>query len=290
MKVKQILNDLEVVPSKRRGQNFLLNQDACRSIFNFAEIEQNAAVLEIGPGLGALTEQILERTKQIALVEIEQKFCEHLLITFSELNPELLFNKSFVDIDLDLICKKLSSTKINLLSNVPYSLSSELFLWIIENRKYFSSASLLLQREFAERLAASPGGREYGSLSVLCSAFTNASLGNIFSGQSFFPSADVESRLIRLEILPESKYKIDDFSVFEKVIRSAFSHRRKTIFNSLKSSQLGLSADQVKSCLEQAGFKPTDRAETFSAEQYAILANVVKLVLPLVESKSANPG
>jgi 16S rRNA (adenine1518-N6/adenine1519-N6)-dimethyltransferase len=269
VKVKQVLDQLEIIPTKRRGQNFLLNSETAKSIVDFAKIPKDAAVIEIGPGLGALTEQILKHTKRFAIIEIEQKFCEFLKQTYPDL--ENIYNTSFVEVELEAICKQLSTDQVYLISNVPYSISSELFLWLINNRKYFNSASLLFQREFAERLAAKPGSREYGSLSVMCETFTNHKLGSIISGASFYPSAEVESRLIKVEICQNPKFEIADQILFEKIVRAAFSHRRKTIFNSLKSSSLSYSAEQIKLFLEQAGFDPIRRAETFSAQDYAKL-------------------
>lgn len=271
MKVRQVLEQLDIMPTKRRGQNFLLNSETAKSIVDFAKLPQEVAVIEIGPGLGALTEQILKQTSRLAIIEIESKFC----IFLKENHPDLKFihNRSFLDIDLDLINRDLLAEKLYLVSNVPYSVSSDLFLWLIKNRKYFSGASLLFQREFAERLAAKPGSREYGSLSVMCDTFTNFKLGNIISGASFYPSAEVESRLIRLEIFEQPKYEIRDIVLFENVVRAAFSHRRKTIYNSLKSANFEYEDEKIKSALLQAGFNPTARAEEFKAEDFARLSS-----------------
>ena len=239
MKVREILKSLNLEPRKSKGQNFLLNNSTAKSILDFSGLASSSlvrtdtAVLEIGPGIGALSSEILNYTKNFALIELESKFCNYLISTYQDLNPELVFNSNFNKIELSEISEKLNSDKIFVISNVPYSVSSEFFLWLIKNRKYVSTASLLFQREFSERLASKPNSKQYGSLSILCEAFAKTKLGNIISGKSFYPSAEVESRLIKLDFREELDFEIYDFKTFEKVIRAAFSHRRKTIYLSL---------------------------------------------------------
>jgi len=287
VKVREILKSLNIEPKKSKGQNFLLNDSTVKSIIDFSglasivKMSASTPVLEIGPGIGALSSEILSYTKNFALIELESKFCNYLISTHQDLNPELVLNSNFNKIDLAEVCKKLNTYKVFVISNVPYSVSSEFFLWLIKNREYISRASLLFQREFSQRLAAKPDSKQYGSLSILCKTFCKAKLGNIISGQSFYPSAEVESRLIKLDFRKELEFDIHDFNTFEKVIRAAFSHRRKTIYNSIKFSGLfrndvkGDESENIKEYLELANFDLKKRAENFSAKDYSRLTGVV---------------
>jgi len=266
MNIKTKLDALGITPKKRWGQNYLQDNSIAKEITAFANIATNDQVLEIGPGLGMLTKKILAKTPNLTAIEYDRGLELELRRTFPNLNLIMGDAREF---ELSTLYHK---EKFILISNVPYSISSEIILWIIANRKYLKCASLLLQREFAERIAASPSTRAYGSLSVLVSRYATHELGLVVSGDSFYPTAKVESRLIKLNILDTPiRAEIDD-QLFERVLRASFGHRRKTLLNSLLDSKLFDTKEQTKAVLSKANIDGTRRAETLSLEEFLSIA------------------
>lgn len=270
--VRKQLEKLGHKPQRTRGQNFLHDRTAIQQVLDFAAVTNDEAVLEIGPGLGALTFSLARDAKRLYLVEIEPQFCAALLREIPDLDPEQVYSQDFRTLSLSSFVPPLV-----LVSNVPYSVSTELVNWAIEWRSVFARISLLLQREFAERVAAVPGGRSYGSLSVFCSVFCTAELGEVISGDCFVPEAEVDSQLLRLTPRIEPLVPTAEQEGFFSVVRAAFSHRRKTILNSIvqhsrqMASELG-SKEKIVSALQAARISPGQRAETVSVEQFLELS------------------
>ena len=144
---------------------------------------------------------------------------------------------------------------------------------MLSNKSFISDASILLQRQFAERIAAKVGTKEYGSLTVLINAYADCSLGAIFSGDIFHPSAEVESRLLKIDFLEEPRVEIVEQAFFEKVVRSSFSHRRKTLINSMNASNIGFSKEQLLEQMNCCNISSSRRAETLELEEFAALSS-----------------
>ncbi len=308
MNVKKILTELEVIPKKSRGQNFLIDENIARKIVTFANVQDDDCVLEIGPGVGAISEFLISQARDYYCVEIENKFINFLKDNFPQIPSEHFINQDIRLVDIKSILRLNANIakqsiapavslnnfqKILIVSNLPYSISSEVFFWIIKNRCYIKSVSLLLQREFAERLAAKPNSKAYSSISVQRELYADALLGDVVSGNCFMPKAAVESRLLRLNILENPRFNVD-VEKFEFVLRGAFSTRRKTILNAL-SSALQNNVEQtvtgmqkeVGSCrpdykgkvldiLNAAKISPTARAEQLALADFCRLAGEFK--------------
>jgi 16S rRNA (adenine1518-N6/adenine1519-N6)-dimethyltransferase len=276
--LRRILDELEVRPRKRHGQNFLIDRGSIQNICRFAQVDSTQDVLEIGPGLGAITEHLLTHARCYRAVELEMKFADFLLRSLPALNPGDILVQDVRELELSLH-PQLSGRQWSLVSNVPYSLSSEILLWILRNRRNILQASLLLQREFAERVAARPGGKDYGSLTVLCRLYADAELGPVISGGCFFPSAEVESRLLKLRMLTTPRVALPDEAFFERIVRASFSARRKTVANSLGGSGLFADRDVIQRILERAGIDSRRRAETLDLDEFAALSRAAADVL-----------
>ena len=272
-KVRETLSDLGVTPRKQRGQNFLIDPGSIRKVLTFAAVHAGDDVVEIGPGLGALTPKLIEDSKSFRAIDIEQRFIDFLRSQHPAV-PESAF-----------VCADVRSVKLEelgftprrqavIVSNVPYSLSSEVILWMLEQHTVIARASLLLQREFAERVAASPGGKEYGSLSALSSLLADMRLGPRITGSCFFPPAEVESRLVEFRMLGKTRFEVPSVNRFETVVRASFSKRRKTILNALSSSEHFGSKTDVEAWLKSCDIDPVRRAETVSPEEYARLTRL----------------
>ena len=272
MKIKTILQSLDLLPKKRRGQNFLREQGSAHRIVEFAELEKGDAVLEVGPGLGAITLPMLDRGVKLAAVEIEPKLAQFLQEYAFALNPERVICADIRQITPQQVCQLLAQESFRLVSNVPYSISSELLLWILEHRHFIKDCCLLLQQEFARRIAAEPGSREGGSLSVMRALYATAELGPVIKGSCFHPRAEVDSQLLRLKILKQPAVKVDDEIFFNRVVRASFSQRRKTLLNSLAGGKLGLDKQKIELALAQSGIKAQRRAESLCLEEFSQLS------------------
>lgn len=263
---KDTLRELNVRPSKERGQNFLTRPDVIHEIVSFAAAPADATVIEIGPGTGALTEQ-LAGFQKLVLVELEPKFCEFLKEKYPHAH---IVNHDARTIDLSQFGKDLW-----VFGNIPYVFSTEIIFQLIRHRSVIRQAVLMTQREFAERVAASPGGREYGSLSVAVQVYADVERGAIVPGDSFHPPTAVESQLLKLSFLPTPRVEIDDPEYFEAVVRGAFAQRRKKVVNSLMSRGRW-TKEGILAALEVVGLAPDIRAERITVEQFAELARALR--------------
>lgn len=258
--IKQILRTLGIRPQKNRGQNFLHSSFLAEEIISFANLDFNKPILEIGPGLGILSEALHERAKGgLTFVELEGAFADRL----KKLCPEA----RVIESDIRKIkLEDFFSEPVQIISNLPYSISSDVIFWILDQKEMIDSASLLLQQEFARRVGATPGNKSYGILSVQTQVYCETELGLSISGDSFYPSAEVESQVIKLIPLAEPRYKIADYQVFRDLVRTAFATRRKTLGNNLKKLNVDFDA---------LGIDPKRRAETLSVEEFVRLGNSI---------------
>ncbi len=263
--VSQDLQKLGVSPSKARGQNFLTDPGAVREVLNFADVLPTDTVVEVGPGLGAITYELDLRCSRLVLIEVEKEFSR----TLSEKLGVKVIESDVRNVSL----KEHFSSPIVVVSNVPYSISTDFCFWLFREHRLLRSASLLLQREFAERLGASEGSRAYGSLSVLRSIYCSAELGPVIRPEAFFPPPKVDSQLVRLNFdspvitlgeMPQEE--------FERFVRAAFSQKRKTLSNSLGSSSIFENKKDATMFLDNLALSPTARAEELSPSEYLRLA------------------
>ncbi len=270
MKVKDQLKQLNVRPSKGRGQNFIIDPNLIQKIVKFGDPKSGDSIIEIGPGLGALTEALVP-FGNLTLIELQEELAQKLTLKYPELK---------------VICQDVRSVDFSTLGsdlivfgNLPYSLSTEIVFHLVQNRASIRRAVLMLQREFVERMCAAPGGKEYGALSVNLQIWVDLKRGDVISGNSFHPRANVESRLVELKFLKSPKYPVEDPKWFRRVVQGAFSQRRKKLVNSLKSTGVFSGAD-LEAKLRELEIDPGRRAETLSIEEFARMAEGLKTLLP----------
>lgn len=271
--IRSLLLQSGVVPKKSRGQNFLVDVACVRDVIEFSEVSADDIVLEIGPGLGAITSDLLSTGCDYYCVDIQKEFCEVIKNRFPSLNESRVICQDILKFDLATIHPV--GKKVVVVSNVPYSISSQVIQWIVANKEHISRASLLLQKEFAQRVSARPCSKAYGSLTVHVSLWCETALGRIISGDAFYPVADVESRLLRLIPRQAPLCDILDEAIFERLVRDAFSGRRKTIANTLSKSVFFESKTDATQFLLANNIEQSRRAETLSVEEYAKLANAI---------------
>lgn len=252
------LRALNVKPTRSRGQNFLLDRDIIASIAAFGKVPADAQVVEVGPGTGELTE-FLAQHDNLTLIEIEPTFCEHLRAKYPHAR---VINADVRSFDLSTL-----GGNLYVFGNIPYVFSTEIVFHLLAHRAVVKQAVLMVQKEFAERLAAKPGGREYGSITVSVGLWSSIELGPIVPGTAFHPPTEVTSRVFRISFHDKPHYPVTDYDAFQRVVRAAFAQRRKKVINSLLSTGFW-AKDVVIGALEQAGISRDVRAECLSLEDF----------------------
>ncbi len=253
-------------PKKSLGQNFLKDPHYLRKIADAARVSSGDQVLEIGPGLGHLTRELASRAKRVLALELDERLVPVLKKEFADMSGVEI-------VQADALAYSYGSLpeKWKVVANLPYYLSTAIIQKLIESRAAFISLTLMLQKEVAERIVAPPGGKEYGFLSVFVQFYAEPRIQFMVPAGAFVPKPEVDSALITLTVRerPVVAVKSEDFLV--RVVKAAFSLRRKTLGNAMK--QLGLSKEGTGRAFQAAKIDPVRRAETLSIEEFGRLAD-----------------
>ncbi len=264
-KPKKILLPDKILPRKSLGQNFIIDLGVLDRMSEIAGLTKNDEVLEIGAGLGTLTAYLAERAKRVVAIEMDKRLFEKLNASLDHLpNLELIMG----DVLRINIRGLFIGNKMKVISNLPYSISSPILIKLLENRDIFSLVVIMIQREVGERITAGPGGRDYGSISVLLQTFFDISIELSVPPEAFWPRPKVDSVVLKLNPLRNPRTKIRDVGLFEKVVRASFSSRRKILANSLRSL---FPKDEAEGILKSAEIDRKRRAETLSIEEFGRL-------------------
>ncbi len=255
---------------KRYGQHFLVDKNIICKILDLAEVDKGESVLEIGPGTGTLTEALLDRGANVTSIEVDRELAALLSKNFEGERRLTVINADALKTDLTAIAGERGG-RLKLVSNLPYNISGPMLARLIEQREAFSLMVLMLQKEVAQRVVARPSTKDYGALSVICQAFTDASYGFEVSPRCFSPRPKVVSAVIALSVRETPSIDVLNEEDFKRVVKAAFAQRRKTISNSLKT--LGLGAKTIAEALEGLGMDTSRRAETLSVEEFGALAS-----------------
>lgn len=260
---------------KSLGQNFLINPTVCPKMAESAVAQGETGILEIGPGIGVLTAELAKVAEKVVSIELDERLRPVLKETLSDFsNIEVIFGDA-LKLDLGKILKEnFPSGKVSVCANLPYYITSPIIMSLLESRLPFSSLTVMVQKEAAQRLCAKVGSRESGAVTVAVRYYCEPEiLFNVGSG-SFMPAPNVDSSVIRLNILKKPAVKVDKEKLFFKMVRSAFEQRRKTFVNSV-STGLGVSKEMIKEVLLSLGISETIRAEALSMEQLAEICNAL---------------
>lgn len=257
--------------SKSLGQNFLIDDSVPRDIVNGAEVDENDLVIEIGPGVGTLTAQLLKRAKKVVAIELDNDLIPILQQEIGY-NPKFtLIHNDALKVDFNEIIGEEKSVK--LVANLPYYVTTPIIVKLLKEDYKFKSLTIMIQKEVAERMNAEPGNKDYGALSLLVQYYCNTSIVRRVPPQCFIPRPKVDSIVIRLERLEEPKVKVENEKLFFDIIRSSFNMRRKTLWNGVKS--LGLDKEKLEIAFENANIDPKRRGETLSIEEFACLSDKI---------------
>jgi 16S rRNA (adenine1518-N6/adenine1519-N6)-dimethyltransferase len=251
---------------KSLGQNFLRDPHYLNKIADAARVGPDDQVLEIGPGLGHLTAVLVQRSQKVLAIEVDDRLIPHLQNEFSACPNFELLHADALEYDYGSL-----TGRWKVVANLPYYISTPIIQRLIVRREKFISLTLMLQKEVAERIASPPGGKEYGYLSVLVQFYTVPRMEFKVPPGAFTPRPEVDSIVITLTLRDRPAVVVRDESFFFRVIRAAFSQRRKTLRNSLK--QLGTQKEKMDAVLNSTGIDLGRRAETLSVEEFGVLAD-----------------
>ena len=273
--VKGVLAKHGFTFSKALGQNFLINPSVCPKMAEMCGCNENVGVIEIGPGAGVLTSELAKTTYKVVAVELDKRLLPVLSETLSEHDNVKVINGDVMKLDLKgLIQEEFNGGEVVICANLPYYITSPVIMRILEERLPINSLTVMVQKEAAERICATPGTRQSGAISAAVHYYSQPEMLFKVSAGSFLPAPKVDSEVIKLNILKEPPVQAADEKMFFKVVKAAFMQRRKTAANSL-SAGLGMPKAQINSMLENLEIKPSARAEELTMQDFAKIANSI---------------
>ena len=272
---KRIVQENHIRFQKKFGQNFLIDAHVLDKITAAADIGPDDAVIEVGPGIGTLTQELCERAGKVIAVEIDRQLAAVLEKTLAPYDNVTVINRDILEIDPQEFKEMCAPyTRISMIANLPYNITSPLVMKYLEEAPFVRAMVLMLQEEVARRMQAKPGTRDYGSLSVAVQYYAKAEIAAFVPMNCFYPRPKVGSCVIRLDRLDEPAVRADDEELFFKVSRAVFNQRRKTIVNSLSNGLAEhFAKEQIRQALAAAGVSEMQRGEELDLNRFALIAN-----------------
>lgn len=261
--------------SKRFGQNFLIDEHVLNKIVGAAEITRDDVVLEVGPGIGTLTEALSAKAGKVLSVEIDDKLIDILADTLSHCHNVEIIHQDILKVDLKaLSSEKAEGKPFKVVANLPYYITTPIVMNLLEGDVPVESITIMVQKEVAYRMMAKPGSKDYGALSLAVQYYAAPYLVANVPQNSFMPRPDVSSAVIRLTKLKEAPVQVKDQETLFSIIRASFNERRKTLYNALRNSQeLHFSPEKIKESILVLGKGESVRGETLTLEEFGLLTN-----------------
>ena len=272
---KEIINKYSFAFQKKFGQNFLIDSNVLESIIRGAEITKDDFVLEIGPGIGTMTQYLCEAARQVVAVEIDKMLIPILEDTLSEYDNVEVINQDVLKVDTKSLAEEKNNGKpIKVVANLPYYITTPIIMGLFESGVPIDSITIMVQKEVADRMQTGPGSKDYGALSLAVQYYATAKVILNVSATCFMPRPNVDSAVIKLTRHKEPTVNVVDEKLMFKIIRASFNQRRKTLVNGLKNSpELSFSKEQIVKAIEKIGKPETIRGEALTLEEFAELAN-----------------
>lgn len=276
-RTKQILKKYGLTMKKSLGQNFLVEPGILTKMLAAGEIDKDTVVIEIGPGIGALTERLAQEAKQVIAFEVDRRLEPILKNELAEYdNIEVIF-QDILEANLpELFADRFEPTdRIVVAANLPYYITTPIIMNFIEANLPVDAYVMMMQKEVAERMTASPGSKNYGSLTVAIDYYTEAEISFIVPRTVFVPQPNVDSAVLKLKRREEPKVAVDNEAFYFRLTRGSFQHRRKTLWNNLMGiyGKTDEAKEALRLGLEAVGIEGSRRAETLAIEEFAALAN-----------------
>lgn len=276
---KMIMKKYGIAANKSLGQNFLINEDVVLQIVEKAEISEEDLVIEIGPGLGTLTKELLEKAGKVIAIELDKRMIEILTDRFKLYENFELINEDVLRVDLkEIIARNLKYSqlkKAKIVANLPYYITTPIIMKLLEEKLPIESITVMIQKEVADRLVEVPGGKNSGAITYSVYYYAEAVEVLKVLPNSFVPEPAVESKVIKLNIRKSNIVNVEDEACMFKIIKYAFMQRRKTLVNALERSGLFNSKKEIIEILKKIGKDERIRGEALSLEDYTNITNIV---------------
>lgn len=274
---KEVINKYSFAFQKKFGQNFLIDSNVLENIVEAAGITKDDFVLEIGPGIGTMTQYLCESARQVLAVEIDKMLIPILEDTLSEYDNVEVINQDVLKVDIkSLVEEKKNGRPIKVVANLPYYITTPIIMGLFESKVPIESITIMVQKEVADRMQTGPGSKDYGALSLAVQYYAEAKVMLNVSATCFMPRPNVDSAVIKLTRHQESPVEVKDESLMFRIIRASFNQRRKTLVNGLKnSSELDFSKEEITEAIKSIGKEENIRGEKLTLEEFAKLSNAL---------------
>lgn len=267
---RYILQRFGIHMSKRLGQNFLIDASIVQGIVDAANVQENDRVLEIGPGIGTLTQALAETGAEVTCVELDKRLPEVLAHTLDAYDNVRVIQGDILKVNIPEI---MGDKPFKVVANLPYYITTPIIMALLEKHLPITDIVVMVQKEVAERMAAQPGGKTYGALSVAVQYYTVPEIALYVPPRSFMPPPEVDSVVVNCKVGQTPAVELIDEKMFFRVVKAAFGQRRKTLNNALKS--MGVDKNIIADVLDKAGIEATRRGETLTMEEFGAIANIL---------------
>lgn len=271
---------------KSLGQNFLTDQNVLRRIIGMSEIDKHTGVIEIGPGIGVLTQALAEQAAVVVALEIDQRFIPILKTQFA-LQPHVhIEHADALKVDYKEIISKYmagldhNERKLDVIANLPYYVTTPIIMGLLEFELPLRNITVMIQKEVAERIAAQPGGKEYGALSIAAQFYAEPKLLFVVPRTAFTPAPNVDSAVLQLRMRERPAVDVLDKQMFFRVVKAGFAQRRKTLWNNLKQFSDCIPTEKMQAILDDVAIDSKRRGETLTISEYGKLADAIFRALP----------
>ena len=272
----EILNKYNFVFQKKFGQNFLIDIHVLDKIITAANITKEDTILEIGPGIGSMTQYLCEKAGKVISVEIDKMLIPILQENLAQYDNFILINDDFLKLDTKNLLKKNNCNKVKVVANLPYYITTPIIMNLFENNIPIESITVMVQKEVALRMQASPGTKDYGALSLAIQYYSTTEIIANVPPNCFMPRPNVGSAVINLTLRDSEPYPLNDKDLMFKLVRAAFNQRRKTLVNSIKNAaNLNIGKETIAAALEEMNLSPSIRGEALSLEEFCRLSNIL---------------
>lgn len=273
----EILQKYNFKFQKKFGQNFLIDTHVLEKIIESAGITKDDFVLEIGPGIGTMTQYLCENAREVMAVEIDNNLIPILGETLAAYDNVIVVNEDILKLDIVKVAKEHNDNKpIKVVANLPYYITTPIIMGLFESHVPLESITVMVQKEVADRMQSGPGTKDYGALSLAVQYYSKAEIVANVPPNCFMPRPNVGSAVIRLTCHEKAPVDVDDEKLMFKLIRASFNQRRKTLQNGINNApDLNFNKEQVVAALDEMGVAPTIRGEALTLEQFAKLSNLL---------------